>query len=336
MVNPNWLFVLWGLLTVTVLFLVFSGFTQEASGQIITIQLSKTCITPLKYNLTSSCPNYEELLQFDNTIRAVSGEFGMKDGYFQRLSTPYYKHCNYYLPAAFRVMIVVDPDDCWNKHKGAKTIIIYAIKPQDFIFKPTASSEMADEINDLSKRDRDLFIDRVTYENEIDAKEIAVENSEDKIEAYEDRIEDLDGTESNYVRSNLNRQLGWENERLVDYKTDLATAEANLIAANIERKSVIEQITAIKISLSKSVVGGKVIQGVGRSIDECHDAVIGNDMLLLQDTINFMLKDCGGDTTYDSRKIEYIEQTPINIADHQWYKYKKWMKSVLENCKQKC
>lgn len=338
MVNPTWLFVLWGFGSMILMGAILIPFLfQEASGEIITIQLSRTCITPLKYNLTSTCPDYQDLLQFDNTIRAVSGDFGMKDGYFQRLSTPYYKHCNYYLPQAFRVVIVVDPDDCWNKYRGAKTIVIYSIKPQDFIFKITADAETSDKIKDLTVRDRDLYQDRVDYEAEVEAKEDAIDASESKIRSFEDQLDEMTGDEARYVRTNMQKQLGWENERLVKYKAELITAEANLRSANNERSSVRSQLDEIKVLMSKSVVNGTIVQGVGRSVEACRNAVIGADLLLVQDTINYMLKNCGKDhTTFDNRKIEYIEQTPINIADHEWYKYKAWMKKVKEECKQKC
>jgi len=65
--------------------------------KIIGIQLSRTCLQQEKHNLTSKCPTYKDLMQFDNTIKFVSGDITYQDGYWHREQPNYKKHCSYFI-----------------------------------------------------------------------------------------------------------------------------------------------------------------------------------------------------------------------------------------------
>lgn len=62
------------------------------------ISLSKSCLTMLKNNMTTNCPTYEELntLFPDTSNQEISGKFVVKDGIWQRDSTRYNSHYNWY------------------------------------------------------------------------------------------------------------------------------------------------------------------------------------------------------------------------------------------------
>ena len=62
----------------------------SAHGEEYTISLSDSCIALLKINDTT-CPSYAEIIQVfpDQSDQKISGKFGYKDGYYQRLSSPY-------------------------------------------------------------------------------------------------------------------------------------------------------------------------------------------------------------------------------------------------------
>lgn len=58
----------------------FTGYVKK-----IGIRLSQSCITMIKNDIPTTCPSYELLQQLDSSIIDVSGKFGFKDGFFQRL-----------------------------------------------------------------------------------------------------------------------------------------------------------------------------------------------------------------------------------------------------------
>src|SRR3990167_5575343 len=74
------------------------------------ISYDNTCKTMIKNNVTSDCPTYEDIITLypDTSIKGVSGEFGYRDGIYQRLPTKfinsfeYYRHCD-------RPILFVDP-----------------------------------------------------------------------------------------------------------------------------------------------------------------------------------------------------------------------------------
>lgn len=74
------------------------------------IQLSKACLTDLKYNKNSTCPGYDKLIKWDNSNQKISGVFGYKDGIYQRLPSKYMNSYNYYKYFNNKTLIMVDPD----------------------------------------------------------------------------------------------------------------------------------------------------------------------------------------------------------------------------------
>lgn len=302
-------------------------------SQIIGISLSKTCYQMHKYNLTTACPTYKDLLQFDNTIKAVTGYFNMSDGVYQRQPSNYQKHCNFYQPNNFPLLIVVDPDGCWFKERGIKTITIQAINPQDMLFKLRADSAMQDKLRDLQRDERDYLTDKNDNRRTVDLLEINIENQERLIRNYEDQIEDLDADDPRFKKTNLNRQLKTANQRLADLEQDLREEEAELSSVTTRLSNIRTELQSVKLtSGSGLVINGTTHIGVGRYVKECKFVTVGADMQLITDTINYLISKCK-DTTFDSRKTTYIEQTPINIMDHTWYKYQAWLKKTLQECK---
>jgi len=334
MVNANWLLFLWGM--GTVLFLLYSSITQEASGEIIGIQISKTCMTMHKYNLTTNCPTYKELFQFDNTMLTISGVFEISDGVYQRQPSNYKNHCNYYNPDLFTLMIVVDPDGCWSRERGIKMITIQAIKPELMLYKLTADSSIQVILRDLQNDEREFLTDKNENDKEVDSLEISVENQERLIRNYKDQIRDLKDDEPRFKLTNLNRQLNQAIKRLGDLEEDLKEEEAELASVTSKLANTRTELMSVKTtSGSGLVVNGTTQLGIGRSVKECRYATVGSDMQLITDTLNYMISKCQ-DTTFDSRKTSYIEQTPINIMDHKYYQFMKWQKEVMERCKVKC
>lgn len=337
MINQNWLFVIWGIITILVVgmfgLFISSMVVPEANAEIIGISLSKTCYQMHKYNLTTACPTYKDLLQFDNTIKAVSGYFNMSDGVFQRQPSNYQKHCNFYQPQLFRLLIVVDPDGCWFQERGIKTVTIQAINPQDMVFKLRADSAMQDKLRDLQRDERTYLTDKNVNRRTVDSLEVIIENQERLIRNFEDQIEDLDADDPTYKRTNLYRQLTNANQRLADLEQDLREEEAELASVTTRLSNIRTELQSIKLtSGSGLVINGTTHLGVGRYVKECKFVTVGADMQLITDTINYLISKCK-DTTFDSRKTTYIEQTPINIMDHTWYKYQAWLKKTLQECK---
>lgn len=309
---------------------------QKNSTMIIGIQLSKTCYQMHKYNLTTNCPTYKDLLQFDNTIPYISGIFNTTDGVYQRQFSNYKNHCNYYLPDLFRLMIVVDPDGCWFQHTGIKTITIQAIKPENMVYKLTADSSIQDILRDLQYDEREFLTDQNENDKEVDSLEINIENQERLIRNYEDQIRDLKDDEPRFKLTNLNRQLNQAIKRLGDFEEDLREEEAELASVTSKLANTRSELQAVKTtSGSGLVVNGTTNLGIGRSVKECRYATVGSDMQLITDTLNYLISKCQ-DTTFDSRKTTIIEQTPINIMDFKYYQFMKWQKEVLERCKELC
>ena len=58
----------------------FTGYVKN-----IGVTLSSSCITMIKNNITTTCPSYKELYSLDSSNQNVSGTFGYKDNFFQRL-----------------------------------------------------------------------------------------------------------------------------------------------------------------------------------------------------------------------------------------------------------
>lgn len=313
--------------------------TPQKNSQItmiIGIQLSKTCYQMHKYNLTSNCPTYKDLLQFDNTIPEISGIFNTTDGIYQRQFSNYKKHCNYYNPDLFRLLIVIDPDGCWFRERGIKMITIQAISPDQMIYKLTADSATADKLRDMQRDERELYEDENEADKLVDRLEIAIEQKELQIIRLEDQVDDLDSDDPALKRRNLNFQLKSARDKLVDLNQDLKEEEADLKIFTTKLSKIRTELRDLESTTgSRLVINGTTYLGVGRYVKECREATVGADMQLITDTLNYFISKCQ-DTTFDSRKTSYIEQTPINIMDHKFYQFMKWQKEVMEKCKIKC
>lgn len=75
------------------------------------IVLDNTCLTYIKNNLTTICPTYEDILLLftDNSNKLVSGDFGYKDGIYQRLPTKVHDSYEYYRYDGDKITVFVDP-----------------------------------------------------------------------------------------------------------------------------------------------------------------------------------------------------------------------------------
>lgn len=84
------------LMAVVVLFIMPQAHSteQESFG----IVLSQTCRTMIQNNVTTDCPTYEELITLfpDTSNQRIIGEFGYKDGMYQRLSSQYKNSAGFY------------------------------------------------------------------------------------------------------------------------------------------------------------------------------------------------------------------------------------------------
>lgn len=305
--------------------------------KIIGIQLSRTCLQQEKHNLTSKCPTYQDLMQFDNTIKYVSGDITYHDGYWHREQPNFKKHCNYYTPN-YILLIVVDPDGCWFKERGIKTITIQSINPNDFVYKLTADRDLVTQMRDLNRERDEDFENKDDAEKAIDRLEDSIDSQELRITQLEDDIEEneRDRTKSTLSTRNLKFQLRFANDRLADLEIDLRAEE-------IKFAKYVKELNATRVDLrtlstehgSRLMIDGVSSMGVGRYIEECRFAQVGYDMDLITDTLNYLINNCEF-SEYKSVQSTTVEQTPINISDFTWYKYQKWLKESLVRCLEKC
>jgi hypothetical protein len=79
--------------------------------QFINVNLSKTCLTLIQYELQTKCPTYREMVPlFDNTLSKISGEF-VEVGYdIKRLPSPFKEHWKYYEQLTQTKVVSVDAD----------------------------------------------------------------------------------------------------------------------------------------------------------------------------------------------------------------------------------
>jgi len=307
---------------------------KKQYAKIIGIQLSRTCLQMEKYNVSSNCPTYKDLLQFDNTMKSMSGSFTNENGVWTREKSNYKDHCNFYHPAGFPLLIVVDPDGCWQRERGIKMIFINAITPDKMLYKLTADKSMANNLRDLNR-------DQIEHSaNKQDSKD-AIERLEDKIDSQEITINNLeDQTDDKDLNSlqkrNINFQLRFARDALDKMQTDLIAEEIKLDKYTRDLNATKSDLQIVKTdSSSRFVIDGTTSMGVGRYVEECRNATVGADMNLITDTINYLITNCD-QTTFDSIKTTYIEPTPINIMDHKFYQFMKWQKDAIERCKELC
>jgi len=97
--------------------------------QFINVNLSKTCLTLIQYELQTNCPTYREMVPaFDNTLRYISGEF-VDVGYdIKRLPSPLKDHWKYYEQVPEWRVVTVDADPSLFK-QGVEIII----QAKDFV-----------------------------------------------------------------------------------------------------------------------------------------------------------------------------------------------------------
>ena len=84
------------------------------------IVLSQGCRTNLKNNLTTTCPTYQEIMLLfpDTADKKILGDFGMKNGIYQRLASNYKNAEGYYNSVSELdkgLMIIDPPSKLWNR-----------------------------------------------------------------------------------------------------------------------------------------------------------------------------------------------------------------------------
>jgi len=84
------------------------------------IVLSQGCRTNLKNNLTTTCPTYQEIMLLfpDTSEKKIIGDFGFKDGMYQRLHSNYKNPEGYYNSVSELskdLMIIDPPAKLWNR-----------------------------------------------------------------------------------------------------------------------------------------------------------------------------------------------------------------------------
>ena len=79
--------------------------------QFINVNLSKTCLTLIQYELQTKCPTYREMIPlFDNTLPKISGYF-VDVGYdVKRLPSPLHDHWKYYEQMTKTRVVSIDAD----------------------------------------------------------------------------------------------------------------------------------------------------------------------------------------------------------------------------------
>lgn len=317
--------------------------------KIITLSLSNGCLQAHKNNVTSICPTYKDLMQFDNTDQGISGKFVTEDnGFYHRADTKYEKHCNFYQPQLFPVVIVVDPDSCWHKERGAYTITINAISPENFKFKITDSYDV-DRLRDIQKQDTRILNEEAEWKAEIDKYEDLIEDREDQKEIIEERLEDFDKeTRELYEEVGQNADLkakrdderkiisdqltsrSWERQERA-WNTELREAQLEYDLIIAEKKELRSEQTSIKGNSSEAIVNGTLIFGVGRSFEECRHASVGSNITLIGDTINDMIQNCEGDLK--NKETLVLDQTPVlNLLEFTEYRYKAWITKMTAEC----
>lgn len=87
--------------------------TQFASAEIFGIKLDSTCLAFIKNNITSNCPTYQQikLLFPDTSNTRVSGDFGYKDGIYQRLQSKMTNSFAYYDTTGKNQLFIDPPGD---------------------------------------------------------------------------------------------------------------------------------------------------------------------------------------------------------------------------------
>ncbi len=112
--------------------------------QFISVNLSKTCLTLIQYELQTNCPTYREMVPlFDNTLRNISGEF-VDVGYdIKRLPSPLKDHWKYYEQVPEWRVVTVDADPSLFK-RGVEIIV----QAKDFtVIERTGAQDKTESYN---------------------------------------------------------------------------------------------------------------------------------------------------------------------------------------------
>ncbi len=112
--------------------------------QFISVNLSKTCLTLIQYELQTNCPTYREMVPlFDNTLRNISGEF-VDVGYdIKRLPAPLKDHWRYYEQVPEWRVVTVDADPSLFK-RGVEIIV----QAKDFtVIERTGAQDKTESYN---------------------------------------------------------------------------------------------------------------------------------------------------------------------------------------------
>jgi len=112
--------------------------------QFISVNLSRTCMTLIQYELQTKCPTYREMVPlFDNTLRNISGEF-VDIGYdIKRLPAPLKDHWRYYEQVPEWRVVTVDADPSLFK-RGVEIII----QAKDFtVIERSGARDKSDSYN---------------------------------------------------------------------------------------------------------------------------------------------------------------------------------------------
>ena len=318
---------------------------KQRFTKIVGIQLAKTCIQMEKHNVTSNCPTYKDLMHLDNTLLDISGNVTLTDDYWHREYPDYKKHCNWYLDK-YPIIIVVDPDGCWQRETGIRMITIQALAPEKLIFKLKYDRDVIDELEDLRDDERELYADKNRAEKNVDNLEDQIDDLESKIRNLKDDVDkprcekDRITTACNTSLQSRNAkfQLRFAEDNLRDKVVDLAEEEFDFRNATKYLNTTRIDKQSIQTNLSSRLsVDGASSMGIGRYVEECRNATIGSNMTLVMDTLNYLLFDCqASSTSYDSVKTEIKEQTPLYIGNFTEYKYRAWLAEAKEACREKC
>ena len=93
---------MWASVFVAILILLLSVATvntAEAHNHNIGIILSRTCLTMIQNNMTTTCPSYEDIMVIfpDTSNRYLSGDFVYENGFLHREKPSVEKHFEWYL-----------------------------------------------------------------------------------------------------------------------------------------------------------------------------------------------------------------------------------------------
>jgi len=141
--------------------LVATGKITKTYGNFITVELSQTCLTQLKNNVTTKCPSYKVLQQFDTTDSKNAGKFEYdKKGFYHR-GKPFYNNYQLsYHPTKYPFVVCVDCSE--QIMRTSKNIVIEAI---NFVFKSNKDNVIKNftRYEYADKFVKDCNIARITY-----------------------------------------------------------------------------------------------------------------------------------------------------------------------------